>query len=142
MIRRIHNSNCENLAFKNVKTQKRYIGFIYGKPNGLWYGIDGDWLRWCKSEAPEWVHQYNYELKIDLSKMLVISNKKQLLQFYNQYHKSKSQHVSYIDWNSVANDYTGIEINPHLYECRLLMNCLWYYGCLLDVSGIKVRYYL
>jgi hypothetical protein len=139
-VRRIHNSSEGNLVLSN-REQKG--NFVY-KPNGLWYGIDEEWLDWCKSEEQDWIHRYNYELEVDLSKMLMIGNKEQLMQFHSQFYKlfNGFDHIGCIDWESVANKYAGLEINPYLWECRLLPDVIWYYGwdcasgCIWDVSII------
>ena len=122
---RIHNSIEKNLIFKDrVQDDKRL------KPKGLWYGIDNEWLDWC-NEMPGWIHQHNYTLKLDMSKILLITNSVQLDRFtdeYKIYPLSVAKFLLFIDWKKIALKYSGIEINPYLWERRLDMNSTWYYG--------------
>ena len=139
-MKRIHNSGIENLVLVN---SKQGGNFVY-KPNGLWYGIDEAWLNWCKSNEPEWIHKNNYELEVDLSKILIISSGEQLKEFRKRFYKlfRKYDTIGCVDWKSVASSYSGIEINPYLWECRLSLDTVWYYGwdcasgCIWDVGVI------
>lgn len=121
-IKRIHNTRHSDLIFFS----KRQI--IDVKPKGLWYGVNEDWLRWCKSEQPNWIYPYNFELKINFSKIIVIKNYEQLKQFTEKYKDYDSfSMVDYqIDWYKVAKKYSGIEISPYIYEARFRVR--WYYG--------------
>lgn len=123
------------------------------KPVGLWYGVNNDWLRWCRIEEPTWVGKYWYQLEIDQDKLLKISTKKQLEQFTDRYKyiaevieklstiNDDFIQLSCIDWAAVAKEYDGIEIAPYRWESRLKF--LWYYGwdcssgCVWKARAIK-----
>jgi len=141
MLKRIHNRNSPSLIFKGVKQ----LNSMYDtKPQGLWYGINKAWIKWCKGEMPHWIYKYNYELKLDLSKMLIITNKEQLINFNNKY-RNNLNILTYIDWWEVAKEYSGIEINPFLHSMRfdIRTNGLWYSlwdcssGCIWNKDVIK-----
>ena len=121
---KIHNSKRDKLVIINRVQNNDY------KPVGLWYGIDNEWLNWCKSEMPNWIHPYNYVLELNKAKMVIITNLAQFDQFHNEYKRSilGSRYICYIDWERVALKYGGIEINPYLWERRLPVECIWYYG--------------
>ena len=68
---RIHYCNNKTLKVKDIAQHFQ----ITSKPLGLWYEIDGAWLKWVESEMPEWKHQrYTgaFKIEVDLSKMLVL----------------------------------------------------------------------
>lgn len=122
---RTHNSKNNNLEVEN-RTQNNRL-----KPAGLWYGIGSEWLDWCKSEMPGWVHPYNYVLELDIAKMLIITNLEEFDRFYEEYNFcpcDESSGIRYIDWKRVVLKYGGIEISPYLWERRLDINSMWYYG--------------
>ena len=60
--------------------------------------------------------------------MKIIRNYGDLLEFEKEYlvHPKEYYGFKMIDWVRVANDYSGIEISPYLYEAR--MKHMWYYG--------------
>lgn len=52
------------------------------KPKGLWYGIGSSWIDFIKSEDMEdWDYEYVFELILDDSKLLKITNIDELDQF-------------------------------------------------------------
>ena len=42
------------------------------KPCGFWYGIGPAWREWVQSEMPHWIGEFNYELSLGKSAILVI----------------------------------------------------------------------
>jgi len=112
------------------------------KPAGLWYTINEEWLEWCKIEMPGWINKYQFELDIDLSKILMIKNTIDLKLFNKKYTNSALG----IEWNKVAEKYDGIEIQNYSY----LMNHvkydsipLWVWGwdissgCIWNLAALK-----
>ena len=51
---RTHHSRKKIKALHEVK-QLPVSSDPSGKPHGLWYSVDKDWERWCKSEMPGWI---------------------------------------------------------------------------------------
>lgn len=99
------------------------------KPKGLWYGVGDSWLRWIKSEMPNWDHDNVYRLDIDESKMKIIRTYEELLAFDNEYGvnnqgRSFFDNGRMIDWVKVAKDFRGIEIAPYIPEGRYELQ--WY----------------
>ena len=43
--------------------KKKYTQADVMKPNGFWYGFGKEWIDWTKTEMPEWVGKYIYEVK-------------------------------------------------------------------------------
>ena len=101
--------------------KKKYTQADGMKPNGFWYGFGKEWIDWTKTEMPEWVGKYIYEVKIP-NNVLKITSYKELLQFNEEF---KTEQIM-IDWKKVASKYDGIEIVP--YQPKARMNLLWYYG--------------
>lgn len=117
----------EKIRFKRtIKQEKGY------KPRGLWYGIGPSWINWVRSEMPDWETEHVFRLSIDETKMKIIRNYQQLVEFEKEYSlpidgwDSYNGRYLYIDWARVARDYGGIEISPYLYEARY--KHMWYYG--------------
>ncbi len=142
---RAHNSCKQIKRFRSKRKQK-----IDWKPEGLWYGVDRDWERWCEAEKMDWIGRYEYQLQIDESKILVLSSAKELFQFTKEFgveppysYGSDPAQFKYlwIDWPAVAKKWHGIEIAPYIWECRHKL--MWYYGwdcasgCIWDVKAIK-----
>jgi hypothetical protein len=102
------------------------------KPNGLWYGIGPSWVNFVRSEMPTRETEHVFKIDIDESKMKIIRNYEDLLEFEKEYSTpiegmySFNNRYLYIDWERVARDYSGIEIAPYISEAR--MKHMWYYG--------------
>ena len=113
----------EKIRYKKSNTQR-----LAYKPNGLWYGIGPSWVNWIRSEMPHWETENVFKIDIDESKMKIIRNYGDLLEFEKEYLVLPKEYYGFkmIDWVRVANDYSGIEIAPYLYEAR--MKHMWYYG--------------
>jgi len=135
----------KRLVSVNIKRQESDI-----KPVGLWYGFGNTWLEWCQSEMPHWIGGLLYEIIIPSNKdILLMKTPKELKQFTEKYYDremskfSKTMKKWYIDWNKVASEYDGIEINPYVYQMRFKLG--WYYswdvgsGCIWNTRGCKVR---
>ena len=100
-----------DLTMKYQKEGKNGIG----KPHGLWYSIDREWLDWCKGNMDQWIKPYNIKLKIDESKMLIIETLDQLEAFCKKYEQkvTYSEHITEVNWEKVKKDYSGIEIRNY-----------------------------
>ena len=126
-------SKNDSIEFKPTPNQE--ISF---KPKGLWYGIGDSWIKWVRSEMPDWEVDNVFKIDINESKILKVTNYKELVEFENKYAatREKDDNRSYsammstrykgIDWGAVAKDFAGIEIAPYIYEARY--EHMWYYG--------------
>ena len=130
---RIHYCNNKTLKVKDIAQHFQ----ITSKPLGLWYEIDGAWLKWVESEMPEWKHQrYTgaFKIEVDLSKMLVLRTKSSVYRFTKKYSETwPGTHFKSINWSKVAEKYSGVEFNPYFRELRFEMDLVWYYG--IDVPS-------
>ena len=112
------------------------------KPTGLWYGIDNSWQEWAAERLP-WIYDHSFELELDLSRMLIISNEQDFRKFHSQYKTILYSVTEVIDWPKVALEYGGIETNPYLPS--LTSEYIWYYGwdvasgCVWDMPNIKIN---
>lgn len=98
------------------------------KPKGLWYGIGSSWLDWISSEMPEWFSPFTYEIYVDESKLLRVTNPSEMLVFNEKYSKAE-RYGNKIDWSAVERDgFGGVEISPYMWEFRLNTITRWYYG--------------
>jgi len=123
----------------NVLTARQKMTY---KPEGLWYGFGDSWLRWVRSEMPDWEGKYLYKIHVSSSNILQINSATDMKNFHDKYSKSEAQRnpasrakpkipkawgpPELIFWQNVAYDYAGIEITPYLSEFR--MKYTWYYG--------------
>ena len=134
---RVIMSNEEKIIFRNNPEQK-----IHFKPKGLWYGIGTSWVDWVRNNQSDWEEDYIHIIDVDLTKIKVIRNYQELIEFNNQY-GTKENHSADIDWVKVSKDYSGIEIAPYIYKARFDREVFWYYawdvasGCIWDSAAIK-----
>lgn len=140
-MKRIHISNSE-INFENKQQN------LSPKPTGLWYGINDSWLDWCKSEMPHWISKNPifYEIHLNNENILFLKSENDIINFSKQYGRplnNISGNNYLIDWSLVADEYSGIEINPYQYGCRFNLRTFWYYGwdcssgCIWDKKGIN-----
>jgi len=117
------------------------------KPNGFWLSdenSDMSWKKWCDNECFR-EDQFGYwaDFQVDMSDILHLKNKKDILLFTETYRMKPDDTLS-IDWVIVAQNYKGIIITPYVWECRFDKNCDWYYpwdcasGCFWDVSCLSL----
>jgi len=92
------------------------------KPTGFWYSCEHEWHDWVRLEMPNWEGDNYYDVQIDYSNVLVIDTYEKLLDFDAQY---KNKEFG-INWQLVAQEYSGIEICPYQYKVRYKL--MWYYG--------------
>ena len=124
----------DSIDFKPTPNQE--ISF---KPKGLWYGIGDSWIRWVKSEMPDWDDDNVFKIDIDENKILRITNYEELVAFEEKYNAMRPEDRTVrnysammamryrsIDWGMVAKDYAGIEIAPYIHKARYTH--MWYYG--------------
>lgn len=134
--KRIILSQKDKMSFENIDTQRSGA-----KPIGLWYGIGNSWIDWVRNEMPEWEYDNVFELKINESKILMISNMNELMEFNNMYLDDNPMNFNgNIDWREVSKKYSGIEIAPFIWKGRNELN--WYYswdvasGCIWKSDAI------
>ncbi len=111
----------------------------------MWYGFNDSWVEWCISEMSGWLQPMVFEVIVDESKILRISNEDEFDKFQHDYRQmpkgssylpasylyDMSPHRGYIsschiNWHKVAQKYCGLEIVPYLWSRRL--EAAWYYG--------------
>lgn len=121
-----------------------------GKPRGLWYDVDLDWVRWVVGEDyendPRWMRPYLYEVFIDKAAVLKISSVEELDAFHERYARPlmpEMKMLTRIDWPEVARSWNGVEIAPYSWRRRLAPGFLWYYswdcasGVIWNPVGLK-----
>lgn len=141
---RIHNTVVPNLIIKSIHFQ--YNKF---KPTGLWYGVEKEYLDWCKVNAPAMIKPFNYNLILDSNQILSITTEDEILKFTSMYTNNENDYCCTINWSRVAKDYSGIEIIVSINLLTFYRNLTWYYGwdvksgCIWDKRAIlkykKVR---
>lgn len=147
--KRFHTSPDANLVLHAEEWEVKERELVFGKPVGLWYDFEGDWIKWCLSASWGGVSDYIYEVEIDKSKILQISTTGEFEKFEEEYlyHPEHFQnfrlHYGSVNWQAVKVKYSGIEIIPYLWDKRL--DSMWYYswdcasGCVWDLEAFKVR---
>ena len=137
--------------FKSVETFEQKERHF--KPRGLWYGIGSEWIDWVRSEMPQWEKNYNhiYEIFLNEPRILRLNSEDAVLKFSEDYRPRTTKNRGYglINWQNVALDYSGIELNPYFWDLRYNNRTLWYSawdipsGCvwksdaIIDIKEIK-----
>ena len=144
--------------------KRKYIQKSDSKPQGLWYGFDMEWIKWCERETPDFISEYIYRVFVDGSNILQIKNYNELIEFTTKYYDKTNpsnifhtiydkknpinisyaiSNIYYIDWNEVSMEYDGIEINPFIRKesCELM----WYFGwdvasgCIWNLDKVRLE---
>ena len=112
------------------------------KPSGLWVSVGASWKQWCQDESFGLNSlKCKAEIKLDTTKILILSSAAEIDTFTKKYNNDPSSF--YIDWQAVADKYSGIIIAPYIYSRRLASHTSWYYpwdcasGCIWDATSIK-----
>lgn len=136
---------------------KSYLQSGHPKPNGLWFDVNGSWKRWCEAAQfrLEALHYRHPVTILDTSRVLFLSNAKDIDTFTNEYGHNLSSHIqplqssedratfarqygsdlfgdilgqfsNFILWGEVAEKHSGIIIRP--YSRSRSQTYLWYYG--------------
>lgn len=118
-MKRIHNTDSDSIE---ISHEVSYLDSIRQfKPDGLWYGIDDAWLEWCYSEMPEWIKKYIFELDVDMTNVLILSDINQTGMEVLNYQALRWQHF-----------------DIGLFDCLM-----WFYGwdadggCVWDITTLK-----
>jgi hypothetical protein len=129
--------------FGTISAKPQTVDF---KPNGLWYSCGKEWIEWVLSEQRSWVRPYVYRLHLSDSKIIKISNKKELEEFTKKYlkkdHMPGMETSLFVDWPKVASEYDGIQICPYIHSARMSQSTEWYYswdvasGCIWNPSAV------
>lgn len=122
------------------------------KPQGFWYGIDGDWERWCKDEEMSWIDGPRYEITLGAESILMLVSSEAILEFSKEFMgtehpvlRSLPSMKMFIDWPAVAKRWDGIEIAPYDWNLRLDHRVSWYYGwdcasgCIWRPKGVTAK---
>jgi len=141
-MKRIHITNATIDVSRTYEQSDKDI-----KPTGLWYGINNEWLNWCKEHEPEWIGKNMFKLDIDMSNVLILSTVKDTIEFYIKYKKDKPWEC--MKWRDLAKDYDGFEIqNYHAIKYSEFLRIdyigfLWLWGwdvdsgCIWNLKAIK-----
>ena len=90
---------------------------LYFKPNGLWFAVGDEWLRFIiDNEYNDIKYRYLYEVVVDKNKMIIINNLQELYEFSEKYGVKQNKKVYEINWKNVVDKTKkyGILINPNL----------------------------
>lgn len=127
-----------------------------GKPRGLWYAFGKEWIEWCLEEGGvRFLGSYVYAVTVDPAKVLTLSTLSELYEFTREYATSiytllslpsrgraDDEFCRVIDWDRVAQTYSGVEVSPYHWEARLDPKTFWYYswdvasGCIWEPSAV------
>lgn len=124
----------------------------FEKPQGLWYGFGNAWIKWVRSEMPEWEGNYLYEVDLGGSNILVLKTVGDMISFYKRFSGGKKKGYmsgfggAYdipIQWDNVSKKYDGIEIPKYFNSLRMVMT--WYYGwdiasgCIWNLKNVSLK---
>lgn len=123
--------------FDKNKTYSIYSQAL-GKPDGLWYDVDGSWLEFCRTEFTAELKRikHRYAIELNTRNVLKITNPDSFREFTIRYSTVRDRNMGHlspsrffeIDWLRVQNDFAGIEIAPYLHMFRLDPKTSWYYS--------------
>jgi len=104
------------------------------KPNGLWVSDDDTewgWRAWCISERfglDRLTHVHDVALAPG-GNVLVISDSGALVAFHNEFRlRDEPDYKVLCDWPAVMRRYDGVIITPYIWQRRLDLDMVWYYG--------------
>ena len=123
---------------------------LWFKPKGLWFEVDGDWVRWCKSDMPDWLeerYKVPYGVEFDPDKVLWLKTARDIDDFTAMYAvplfpERLDFRSTTIAWARLTEAYAGLVIAPYCWRRRMSEHTLWYYGwdcasgCIWDLSVI------
>jgi len=132
------------------------------KPKGLYYSLGDHWANFVENEFTTIANKYNfaYTIKVNKEKLVTLSNPKEIYSFHKKYAQAGvlAKEISSgdrktdfwdINWNKVAKDFSGIELQPYLNQCRHLLwystwdvpsGCLWNSKALKEIQLIEPNY--
>ena len=130
---------------RHISPMVKEQGSPHRKPTGLWYSLGSEWLDLLGEHADtgygmfRWFTEYNsaHYLDLDHLNILRLNTSNKIDEFTKKYGIKNN---SMINWQSVANDYKGIDIIPYSPHARKYG---WYRGwdissgCIWDTSAIK-----
>jgi len=148
-MKRYHMTKEDRLDLSRKYTQR--TGDL--KPKGLWYSIENEWAEWVKYNMPHWAERYNLQLVLKQSNILVIDSMEKLVGFQAQYEIGMETRTSLgfvmVDWERVAENYSGIEIRNYyqikgdiMKDHKNLNRYLWFTGwdvpsgCIWNLSEV------
>ncbi len=120
------------------------------KPQGFWFSVEDGrgWKEWCEAEKyrlDKLACENIIQLK-DKTSILQLSSCDDIDRFHHQHCATDIPSLFFINWQAVAEKFSGIIIAPYQYGRRLDRNTSWYYGwdcscgCIWDgdaVASIK-----
>lgn len=137
---RIHFSKQPLLKLRDADMRGDYI---YDKPPGLWWSVNGDWERWCEHEQWDKPHEkIAYRVQIASARILRLRTERQVLKFTKDFCFQGDTRM--IAWPAIASVYDGIEIPKYFWDIRHDKRCRWYYswdcasGVAWNASRLKV----
>lgn len=112
------------LIKKLIKKEQTKSG---NKPDGIWFAPDDEWIEWCKNAnyAPN-LYKYKYRIKsMNPEKIWFIKNADEFMIFFNRYSvefPGISPQWSYLNWNKISLNYSGIYFDYRNIYAQLLEN--------------------
>lgn len=97
-----------------------------GKPNGLFYAGEDQWIDWCVNNMPGWIEgeRYLYEIEVRDHRILQLDTSEKIQRFHRRY--VDGDYGFDVSWGRVDDDWSGIEMMPYIYQHR--MDYMWYNG--------------
>jgi hypothetical protein len=152
-IKRFTNTNLDKIDIEKVFIQPEFSPNM--KPNGFWYSIGGEWLKWMKNADFGNKKKYNIEIYLNESDIVIIKDFSDLEKFQEKYKNSSDKElfvgIETINWIDVSKDYKGFEIqnyknikndiNSNL--LKYMHKYMWFNffdvssGCLWDLSCVE-----
>ena len=108
---RVHCSSDPHLI-TNLRPRRADEYKTFNKPHGLWLSPltkngKSKWQNWCES-AGFGCNQFEYHVRVDESKILIISTSEEFDKFWNEY-KQKHDVRWILDWTRIGEQFSGVE---------------------------------
>jgi len=145
-------------AFKRMHMSSRPISIedirprtqqVDDKPDGFWYACGTEWIDYVNMEYQSGRGDYLYEVSLEESRMLRITNESEFDNFEAEYGveiKYPRMTQLEIDWPQVAERHGGIEICPLIRSRRrrpwywswsIASGCVWAPGTITGLEEFK-----
>ena len=112
------------------KTRKLRSDF---KPTGLWLSWNDNWILFIARK-----YKYEYNFKIDQSKLIIIKTYNDVKEFTEKYSISSGR-WTIIDWNKVKKDYSGIFIkNANIKRIKHSMKDEYVWYKMIDICSVCI----
>ena len=99
---------------------------FHTKPDGIWYGMGGSWLQYCRHEMPDWIDNngHVYLLAVDTSDVTMVTDAATAGVLTTDCRDPAEP--DHIDWDKVSWETAGVQVDPFWPAIGYTRGHLWY----------------